>query len=440
MSLTHVEAQPENHSPLDDNSNVPRLTVWRIFWLFFSRFGIFVAQIALIKEQLVIQEKWISVARFNRVFAVYQMLPGPEAAELCMFFGCLAGGRLGGIAAGVGFILPGFLLMLLASYLYALGGFSNRYVSASFRALQPMVGAMIVRATHKIAEHTLRSQRSGRFSLWFLSYALFTTLNSALRINWLISLSFYGIFNMVVTRRYYVLAAGLFILQYVVYAVYVIFKGVPTPVALAVGVARIPDTVHLFALGLIAGSLSFGGAYTAIPFIQAEAVLRGAWLPQSVFLDGIAIGNIIPAPLVIFATFVGFQGGKTLRGVGYGFSGATVITLGMFFPCFLFTIAGHDLLERLCRNKFLSAFFDGIGGAVVGVIAITALQFLKACVGAIPRQGSMADDTARMLSYDATAAVLYIVTLVALYKANHKYAVILMIVIGALSGQFLFVE
>ena len=133
---------------LEDNTNVPQLNPLAIFWLFLTRFGIFawggpVAQIALIKDQLVVKERWITMARFNRVFAVYQILPGPEAAELCMFFGCLAGGRVGGILAGLGFILPGFVLMVLASYLYVVIGFGNRYVLASFRALQPIVAAMV---------------------------------------------------------------------------------------------------------------------------------------------------------------------------------------------------------------------------------------------------------------------------------------------------------
>ena len=126
----------------------------------------------------------------------------------------------------------------------------------------------------------------------------------------------------------------------------------PSPVSLALGVARTPSLIHLFVLGLVSGTLSFGGAYTAIPFVQVEAVLLGAWLPQSVFIDGIAIGNILPAPLVIFATFVGFQGAYLENGsIGNGFAGAVIITLGMFFPCFMFTIAGHNLLEKLVRNQ-----------------------------------------------------------------------------------------
>lgn len=166
-----------------------------------------------------------------------------------------------------------------------------------------------------------------------------------------ISLGLYGMIYTFIARRLWIPAAALFVLQYVGYALYVLFHGVPSPVSLALGIARTPSLINLFVLGLVAGTLSFGGAYTAIPFVQVEAVLMGAWLPQSVFIDGIAIGNILPAPLVIFATFVGFQGAYSDGSLGHAFAGAIIITLGMFFPCFLFTIAGHELLEKLVRNK-----------------------------------------------------------------------------------------
>ena len=202
---THVQSLQSEYK---DNSRVPQLSILRIFWFFFSKFGIFawggpVAQIAIIKERLVVKEEWITMARFNRVFAVYQILPGPEAAELCMFFGCLSGGRWGGLAAGLGFVLPGFVLMVVASYIYIVVGFGNVYFDASFRALQPMVAAMvntffslslgaismtfydqILRATHKIAEHALVSHETKRLSVWLILFALLTAFNSALRINW----------------------------------------------------------------------------------------------------------------------------------------------------------------------------------------------------------------------------------------------------------------
>lgn len=166
-----------------------------------------------------------------------------------------------------------------------------------------------------------------------------------------ISLGVYGLLYTLITWRLWILSGLVFVLQYVGYALYVVFRGVPSPVSLALGVAPSPSLINLFVLGLVAGSLSFGGAYTSIPFIQVEAVLKGRWLAQNVFLDCIAIGNVLPAPLVIFATFVGFQGGLVDGTLGNAFAGAVIITLGMFFPCFLFTIAGHELLEKLVRNK-----------------------------------------------------------------------------------------
>jgi len=157
---TPTVAESPNTSLQDDDltfSNAPKLSLPRLFWYFFYNFGLFawggpVAQIALIKQQIVLQEKWISISRFQRVFAVYQILPGPEAAELCMFFGCLSAGRIGGIVAGLGFILPGFVLMLVASYLYSLAGLENRYFNASFRALQPIVSAMVCECGRGLGE------------------------------------------------------------------------------------------------------------------------------------------------------------------------------------------------------------------------------------------------------------------------------------------------
>ncbi|KAJ9412313.1 hypothetical protein FOXG_15093 [Fusarium oxysporum f. sp. lycopersici 4287] len=437
----------EDDQGLENNSNVPKLSYPKLFWFFFYNFGLFawggpVAQIALIKERLVVQDKWITLPRFQRVFSVYQILPGPEAAELCMFFGCLSAGRIGGIIAGMAFILPGFALMLLASYLYTLAGFENKYFNASFRALQPIVAAMILRATHKIADHSVRKHSTRKVDPFLVIAAICTAINGALRINIFISLGLYGIIYTFIARRLWIPAAALFILQYVGYALYVVFRGVPSPVSLALGIAKTPSLINLFVLGLVAGTLSFGGAYTAIPFVQVEAVLMGAWLPQSVFIDGIAIGNILPAPLVIFATFVGFQGAYLDRSIGNAFAGAIIITLGMFFPCFLFTIAGHELLEKLVRNKFLASFFDGLCGSVIGVIAIIAAQILKASiVGSLERVkdkpiGEVIDTTAQV----GPAAVLYMLALAVLYKFTNKYTALLLVIMGAAAGQFLFVD
>lgn len=445
--MSQPETLPDVEGVANDNSMVPKMSLPRLFWFFFYNFGLFawggpVAQIALIKERLVIQDKWITLERFQRVFSLYQILPGPEAAELCMFFGCLSAGKLGGVVAGIAFILPGFTLMLVASYVYSLAGFSNKYFNASFRALQPIVAAMILRATHKIADHSVVNQRTKKVDPFLIVIAICTAINGTLRLNIFISLGLYGLIYLFISRRWWILAGTLFALQYAGYAIYVIFRGVPKPVALALGIAKTPSLVNLFVLGLVAGSLSFGGAYTAIPFIQVEAVLKGGWLAQRVFIDCIAIGNVLPAPLVIFATFVGFQGSLIDGGLGKAFAGAIIITLGMFFPCFIFTIAGHDLLEKLVHNKFLSAFFDGLCGSVVGVIAIIAAQILKSSIEGSPVGNNTESNKVAInrISGSGLAAVLYCLALMALYKFTNKWTAVLLLASGAIAGQFIFVD
>src|ERR687894_2001329 len=126
----------------------------------FLRFGFLawggpVAQIAMIRDELVEEERWISRERFNRVLAVYQVLPGPEAHELCVYFGMLARGRVGAVLAGLGFMLPGFVLMFVLSWFYVRYGIQSPIFAAMFFGFRPAVAALIVRAGHRIGQHAL---------------------------------------------------------------------------------------------------------------------------------------------------------------------------------------------------------------------------------------------------------------------------------------------
>ncbi|KAF8985819.1 hypothetical protein BGZ46_001787 [Entomortierella lignicola] len=436
--------------PLDvfeDNTNIPKMSLLQIFTFFFLEFGLMawggsVGQIARIKHILVIEKRWITIGRFNRVYAVYQMLPGPEAAEICMFFGCLVGGPWGGVAAGLGFVIPGFLAMLLLSYIYTIVGLDNIYFNASFRAIQPVVAAMVLKAVFKISEHSFISSNSRKFNHVLFILAILSALQSALRINYLITLGVFGIFYHFWARGWRWVAGGVMLSNYVGYAIYVVFKGVPSPSALALGIAPVPDMPHLLALGLVAGSLSFGGAYTSIPFVQADAVILGGWLSKQAFLDGIAFGNAIPAPLVIFATFVGFQGGNTYGGLRYAFSGSILMTVGMFLPSFLFTIVGHSVLERICRNERMATFFDGITSSVVGIIAITALDLLKSSIILLPSPGASLDsaDLITLAARNTISGVIFVLSFLVFNSVNHQYLSVLLVVIAAIAGQFLFVD
>ncbi len=144
-----------------DGCVTPRTPLWPLFKMFLS-FGLRawggpVAQIAMIKDDLVLERKWISVTKFNRVLALYQVLPGPEATELCCYFGMITAGRIGSVVAGTGFVLPGFVLMLIFSWLYDEYGTTTAQVEASFKALKPVVVAVVFSATRRLAEHALQS-------------------------------------------------------------------------------------------------------------------------------------------------------------------------------------------------------------------------------------------------------------------------------------------
>ncbi|KAL1921654.1 uncharacterized protein VTP21DRAFT_10296 [Calcarisporiella thermophila] len=448
VEKTASDGETSSSEQLKDETNIPHLSYAQIFRLFLFEFGIHawggpIAQIALLKDKLVIRDKWISVSRYNRAYGIYQMIPGPEAAELCMYFGSLAGGWFGGFLAGLGFLLPGFILMLALSYLYTLGTVENPYFTASFIALKPVAAAMVVRAVHKIADHSFISSKTNAFDNALLFLAFLSALQSVLRINFFITLGVLGIFYMLWSRRFYWIAAALIVLQYVGFILYVVFKGFPSPVSIALGITPTPDLGNLFALGLVAGSLSFGGAYTAIPFVQAEAVIRGAWLSEKVFLDGIALANVLPAPLVIFSTFIGFQGGQVHGGLGTAFAGAILMTVGIFIPCFLLTLMGHRLLEKLANNTFLSSFFEGITAAIVGIIGISAADLAKSAILIHPNTlvsvNRVSSNTPLDSGvYSSLSAIIFLMALGALYTFKHRLISIMLIATAALAGQILF--
>jgi chromate transporter len=169
------------------------------------------------------------------------------------------------------------------------------------------------------------------------------------------------------------------------------------PVTLAVLAVGVPSILELFGYGLRAGLLTFGGAYTVIPFLQHDAVITGAWMTDRQFLDGLALSSILPAPLIIFSTFVGYLGGGPL--------GAVALTAGIFLPAFAFTLIGHDFFEGLIDHPQIHAFLDGVTAALVGLIAITALQLLQS---ALP---------------DFAAVAIFAISLIGVYRWKAKGAV-----------------
>lgn len=331
-------------------------------FLRFLRFGMLafggpVAQIAMLRQALVEDRHWVAPERFNRLLAVMQALPGPEAHELCVHLGMVKRGRIGGFLAGLGFMLPGFVLMMALAWIYAEIVSGRIELAAALLGVQIAVLAVIARALPKIAKHVLR----GRPLYGYAALALAATLAG---VPFWVPLVAAGLFHAAFREGFYAVAAtGL---------VVILAAEFSTPGRDAVATVQFSGTANLGALflaGLKGGLLTFGGAYTAIPYVRADTVGRG-WLSDAQFLDGVAFANVIPAPLVIFATFAGYVAG--------GPWGAVAITAGMFLPAFAFSLIFFERLEAMVDEPRLHRLLDSVAAAAMGIIAATLVQLAVA--------------------------------------------------------------
>ncbi len=352
---------------------VPHESLGRLF-LRFLRFGALawggpVAQIGMLRQELVEQQRWVSPAEFNRALAVYQALPGPEAHELCVYFGQRARGRRGGVLAGLGFMLPGFVLMFALSWLYVEHEVRVAGLAGVLGAVQIAVAALIVRAVVRIGAHVLTDR-------WLWGVALLASAAQVAGVHFGLVLAIAGAAYLAATSGWRPFAWVLVALAAAGIAWQIASHGgLPGLDALSMPLADLDRQVRavsvpmLFWFGLKAGLLTFGGAYTAIPFVQRDAVVNGGWMSNAQFLDGLALSGLLPAPLVIFATFVGYLGG--------GPWGAVAMTAGMFLPAFAFTLLGHAALERLLQRPGVNRFLEGVTAGVVGLIVGTTLALMK---------------------------------------------------------------
>ena len=340
------------------------------------------AQIAMIKRECVDQEGWVDEETFKKALAVYQVLPGPEAHELCVYFGRLRGGKLGGFLAGLGFMLPGFFLMLALSVAYVEAGLAEE-LNELFYGLNAAVGAVVARALWRLSSSFITDAALAALAVIAFVLTLLAGVGFALVL----------------------LGAGI---AYELWTNADRWRGRLTAITPGPGMAwALLGTITLslnaaiFWEGLKAGLLTFGGAYTVVPFLQESAVDQQHWLTAGEFVDGLALSGVLPAPLIIFSTFVGYLAG--------GLYGALLMTLGIFLPAFLFPIFLHRQLVAIAENRRIRPFLLGVTAGVIGLIAAVTVEIVRETVVDVPTALLAIAAFAVLMRYHDKLTVLYVV-------------------------------
>ena len=324
----------------------------------FLKFGLLAwggpaAQIAMIKHECVDEEGWVDEETFKKTLAVYQVLPGPEAHELCVYFGRIRGGKLGGFLAGLGFMLPGFVLMLGLSIAYSEANLAG-HLDELFYGLTAAVGAIVARALVRLSRTFITDVPLAVIAGVGFALTLFVDVTFVLVL--LGAGLAYELWTNAEgwSRRANSIAVG------------------PAVFVILIGAVTLSLAATIFSEGLKAGLLTFGGAFTVIPFLQESSVDVHHWLTDSQFVDGLAMSGVLPAPLIIFSTFVGYIAG--------GLVGALVITLGIFLPAFVFPIFFHRGLVAIAENPRIRPFLLGVAAGVIGLIAAVTVQIVDTSV------------------------------------------------------------
>ena len=372
------------------------------YWLKlgFISFGGPAGQISMMHQELVEKRRWISEHRFLHALNYCMLLPGPEAQQLATYIGWLMHGVKGGIMAGVLFVLPSLFILIALTWVYLAFG-DMPAVAGVLYGIKPAVVAIVVFAAYRIGSRALKN-------------GVLLAIAAA---------AFVAIFAFNVAFPIIVLAAG--IVGYIgsriapdkfqaggghgasnkSYGPAIIDDSTPTPdfarfkwsrlisfsvTGLAIwAVAMVALTLQFGWQGALtqmgwfftkAALLTFGGAYAVLPYVYQGGMEHYQWLTAQQMIDGLALGETTPGPLIMIVAFVGFVGGwtKELFGASVfmaGAAGATVATFFTFLPSFLFILIGGPLVESTHGDLKFTAPLTGITAAVVGVILNLAVFF-----------------------------------------------------------------
>jgi chromate transporter len=377
---------------------------WYWLKLGFISFGGPAGQIALMHADLVEKRRWISERRFLHALNYCMVLPGPEATQLAVYIGWLMHRTWGGIVAGALFVLPSLIVLIALSWVYIAFG-DVPVVAGVLYGIKPAVVAIVLAAAWRIGSRTLKN-------IWLIaiSAAAFVSI-TALRLPFpmiVIAAAVLGLIGGRLMPARFATGGGHAGANKASFGPALIDDDTPTPpharfswvklaavtligsvigaamwvgIALRFGIANPMAQMSWFFTK--AALMTFGGAYAVLPYVFQGAVENYQWLSATQMIDGLALGETTPGPLIMIVAFVGFIGGwsKELFGSDSlflaGAAGACVATFFTFLPSFIFILAGGPMVEATRDDIRLTAPLTAISAAVVGVIVSLAMFFAE---------------------------------------------------------------
>lgn len=374
-----------------------------LFWLKlgFISFGGPAGQISIMHQELVERRRWISERRFLHALNYCMVLPGPEAQQLATYIGWMMHRTRGGIVAGALFVLPSLFILVALSWVYIAFG-EMPLVAGLFYGIKPAVTAIVVQAAHRIGSRALKNN-----TLWAIAAASFVAI-FALNVPFpaiVAAAALIGYFGGRIAPDKFKIGGGHGKADKS-YGAALIDDHTPTPEharfrwTRLLQVAVIGGLLWAIPMGLLtviygwshtltqmgwfftkAALVTFGGAYAVLPYVYQGAVGHFGWLSPEQMIDGLALGETTPGPLIMVVAFVGFVGGYVKAVFGpdslflAGAVAASLVTWFTFLPSFLFILAGGPLVETTHNDLKFTAPLTAITAAVVGVILNLALFF-----------------------------------------------------------------
>jgi chromate transporter len=430
------------------------ISLAQAFWywlkLGFVSFGGPAGQIAIMHQDLVEQKRWISERRFLHALNYCMVLPGPEAQQLATYIGWLMHRTWGGVIAGGLFVLPSLFILVLLSWIYIAFG-DMPVVAGLFYGIKPAVTAIVLQAAHRIGSRALKNSW-----MWAIAGASFVAI-FALRIPFpliVLSAAVLGYLGgRLAPERFS--QGGAHGVSQKSYGPSLIDDNTPAPLHARftwLGLSKVilsgallwAAPMLLLVLGLgwphtltqmawfftKAALLTFGGAYAVLPYVYQGAVGTYAWLSPTQMIDGLALGETTPGPLIMVVAFVAFMGGYQSTDVVALVSGqhrflagalaAGLVTWFTFLPSFIFILAGGPMVESTHNQLKFTAPLTAITAAVVGVILNLALFFLYHVLWPIGFNGR----------FDWVSALLAIASAIALFRFKRSVIQVLMAAAG----------